>query len=227
MPLSSFSVRSMAILGLPLPARSTTPATACIRWSPIVGTRKTPRTPAFPHTAMPSPTATPSVSAASRFGVSALCGMPPPFFNTQVYVEEQAARVRICNEDYLFCEDSPAGRLARRAPCRACAANTTTAPAVSPIRTSGKTARRPTRAHDRRRARPFVPAHTVRWDRRLSPNAIKPHESTTSSSIDFSLPQRGAYCKRSRTRAGGRDATFTRRISRVREITSNVASRSD
>jgi hypothetical protein len=38
--------------------------------------------------------------------VSALAGMPPPFFNTQVYVEERAARVRICNEDYLFCEDA-------------------------------------------------------------------------------------------------------------------------
>jgi hypothetical protein len=37
--------------------------------------------------------------------VSALCSMPAPYFNTQVYVEEQAARVRICNEDYLFCED--------------------------------------------------------------------------------------------------------------------------
>lgn len=37
--------------------------------------------------------------------VSALCGMPPPFFSTQVYVEEGAARVRICNEDYLLCEE--------------------------------------------------------------------------------------------------------------------------
>jgi hypothetical protein len=37
--------------------------------------------------------------------VSALCSMPAPYFNTQVYVEEQAARVRICNEDYVFCED--------------------------------------------------------------------------------------------------------------------------
>jgi hypothetical protein len=37
--------------------------------------------------------------------VSALSSMPAPFFKTQVYVEEQAARVRICNEDYLFCED--------------------------------------------------------------------------------------------------------------------------
>ena len=37
--------------------------------------------------------------------VSALRSMPPPYFNTQVYVEEKAARVRLCNEDYLFCED--------------------------------------------------------------------------------------------------------------------------
>jgi hypothetical protein len=37
--------------------------------------------------------------------VSALCSMPPPYFRTQVYVEERAASVRICNEDYLFCED--------------------------------------------------------------------------------------------------------------------------
>jgi GT2 family glycosyltransferase len=38
--------------------------------------------------------------------VTALRSMPPPYFSTQVYVEEQAARVRICNEDYLFCEDA-------------------------------------------------------------------------------------------------------------------------
>jgi GT2 family glycosyltransferase len=37
--------------------------------------------------------------------VSALRSMPPPYFRTQVYVEELASRVRICNEDYLFCED--------------------------------------------------------------------------------------------------------------------------
>lgn len=37
--------------------------------------------------------------------VRALQSMPPPYFNTQVYVEERALRVRICNEDYLFCED--------------------------------------------------------------------------------------------------------------------------
>jgi GT2 family glycosyltransferase len=36
--------------------------------------------------------------------VSALRSMPEPYFHTQVYVEEHAARVRICNEDYLFCE---------------------------------------------------------------------------------------------------------------------------
>ncbi len=33
-----------------------------------------------------------------------LRGLRVPFFSTQVYVEESAARVRICNEDYLFCE---------------------------------------------------------------------------------------------------------------------------
>ncbi len=37
--------------------------------------------------------------------VNALRTMPAPFFNTQVYVEERASRVRICNEDFLFCED--------------------------------------------------------------------------------------------------------------------------
>jgi hypothetical protein len=36
--------------------------------------------------------------------VSALHSMPAPYFNTQVYVEESAGRVRVCNEDYLFCE---------------------------------------------------------------------------------------------------------------------------
>ncbi len=36
--------------------------------------------------------------------VSALRTIKPPYFNVQVYVEEAAARVRICNEDYLFCE---------------------------------------------------------------------------------------------------------------------------
>ncbi len=36
--------------------------------------------------------------------VGALRSMPAPYFNTQVYVEELAARVRVCNEDYLFCE---------------------------------------------------------------------------------------------------------------------------
>jgi hypothetical protein len=36
--------------------------------------------------------------------MTAVHTMLPPYFNTQVYVEEQAARVRICNEDYLFCE---------------------------------------------------------------------------------------------------------------------------
>jgi len=37
--------------------------------------------------------------------VEVLRHMARPFFNTQVYVEEHAARVRICNEDYLFCEN--------------------------------------------------------------------------------------------------------------------------
>jgi hypothetical protein len=37
--------------------------------------------------------------------VSALATLPAPYFHPQVYVEERAARVRICNEDYLFCED--------------------------------------------------------------------------------------------------------------------------
>jgi hypothetical protein len=41
--------------------------------------------------------------------VSALRSMAPPLFNTQVYVEEQAARVRICNENYLFCEEARRG----------------------------------------------------------------------------------------------------------------------
>jgi hypothetical protein len=36
--------------------------------------------------------------------VSALRSLTAPYFNAHVYVEEQAARVRICNEDYLFCE---------------------------------------------------------------------------------------------------------------------------
>ena len=36
--------------------------------------------------------------------VSALRSMNAPYFHTQVYFEEGAARVRICNEDYLFCE---------------------------------------------------------------------------------------------------------------------------
>jgi hypothetical protein len=36
--------------------------------------------------------------------VPALRSLQPPYFNTQVYVEERAARVRICNEDYLLCE---------------------------------------------------------------------------------------------------------------------------
>jgi GT2 family glycosyltransferase len=36
--------------------------------------------------------------------VRALRSLAAPFFSAQVYVEERAARVRICNEDYLFCQ---------------------------------------------------------------------------------------------------------------------------
>jgi len=36
--------------------------------------------------------------------VAALRMLKSPFFHTQVYIEEDAARVRICNEDYLLCE---------------------------------------------------------------------------------------------------------------------------
>ncbi len=36
--------------------------------------------------------------------VEMLRTLQPPYFSTQVYVEERAARVRICNEDYLLCE---------------------------------------------------------------------------------------------------------------------------
>jgi hypothetical protein len=35
--------------------------------------------------------------------VSALRSLSAPYFSTQVYIEERAARVRICNEDYLYC----------------------------------------------------------------------------------------------------------------------------
>lgn len=35
--------------------------------------------------------------------MSVLARMERPFFATQVYIERAAARVRICNEDYLFC----------------------------------------------------------------------------------------------------------------------------
>lgn len=36
--------------------------------------------------------------------VSALRALAPPYYATQVFIEEAAARVRICNEDYLLCE---------------------------------------------------------------------------------------------------------------------------
>jgi hypothetical protein len=35
--------------------------------------------------------------------VSAIAALKQPFMGTQVYIEESANRVRICNEDYLFC----------------------------------------------------------------------------------------------------------------------------
>lgn len=35
--------------------------------------------------------------------VAALGGLAPPYFPAQVYVERNLGRVRICNEDYLFC----------------------------------------------------------------------------------------------------------------------------
>jgi GT2 family glycosyltransferase len=41
--------------------------------------------------------------------VSALRSMEPPYFRTQVYVEEHANRVRLCNEDFLFCETARFG----------------------------------------------------------------------------------------------------------------------
>lgn len=36
--------------------------------------------------------------------VSALRMLVPPFFGAQIYVETAAARVRLCNEDFLMCE---------------------------------------------------------------------------------------------------------------------------
>lgn len=36
--------------------------------------------------------------------VDALRKLAAPYFSTQVFIEENAARVRICNEDYLLCE---------------------------------------------------------------------------------------------------------------------------
>ncbi len=35
--------------------------------------------------------------------VNAIATLAPPIFQTQVYVEEAANRVRVCNEDYLLC----------------------------------------------------------------------------------------------------------------------------
>ncbi|MDQ6930895.1 MAG: glycosyltransferase [Candidatus Eremiobacteraeota bacterium] len=36
--------------------------------------------------------------------VSALAEMAAPFFPVQIYIERAMARVRVCNEDYLFCK---------------------------------------------------------------------------------------------------------------------------
>ena len=36
--------------------------------------------------------------------LSALQTLPPPYFNTQVFVQSSASQVRVCNEDYLLCE---------------------------------------------------------------------------------------------------------------------------
>ncbi len=36
--------------------------------------------------------------------VSALRMLAPPFFGAQIYIESAAARVRLCNEDFLLCE---------------------------------------------------------------------------------------------------------------------------
>lgn len=34
---------------------------------------------------------------------SALRSLEPPYFDTHIYIERAASRVRVCNEDYLFC----------------------------------------------------------------------------------------------------------------------------
>jgi hypothetical protein len=36
--------------------------------------------------------------------VSALAALAPPYFGAQIFIEERAARVRLCNEDFLLCE---------------------------------------------------------------------------------------------------------------------------
>jgi hypothetical protein len=36
--------------------------------------------------------------------VSALAALSPPYFDVQIFIEERAARVRLCNEDFLLCE---------------------------------------------------------------------------------------------------------------------------
>jgi hypothetical protein len=36
--------------------------------------------------------------------VAALAALTPPYFDVQIFIEESAARVRLCNEDFLLCE---------------------------------------------------------------------------------------------------------------------------
>jgi GT2 family glycosyltransferase len=36
--------------------------------------------------------------------LAALRALVPPYFSAQIYVEQSAARVRLCNEDYVLCE---------------------------------------------------------------------------------------------------------------------------
>ncbi|MBV8639534.1 MAG: hypothetical protein JO322_15760 [Candidatus Eremiobacteraeota bacterium] len=43
--------------------------------------------------------------------LDALRAMEAPYFSAQVYIEPNASRVRVCNEDYLFCARLRAGNL--------------------------------------------------------------------------------------------------------------------
>jgi hypothetical protein len=36
--------------------------------------------------------------------LAALAALTPPYFGVQIFIEEGAARVRLCNEDFLLCE---------------------------------------------------------------------------------------------------------------------------